>query len=244
MKLKFVASLAISIFTASSAFAQEAVDSVISDSVTIEEIQVPPTYKKVIWGIKGNIGAELPHANWTKNGETERMFNSGFGASLGAVANVYLGNCFYLEPEVSLFYEGYAYNNVMAVSPNSPSVNVGPNVHKLGMRVPLVVGYYIKVSDSWGLDVFTGPVFDYAFYGNARTENEEVRKDTNLMNIFKGEYAQRRCDFEWKVGIGFPVNNFLISLEGDIGITNMLKYGGTLRNNRVSLGIGYYFVGE
>lgn len=199
------------------------------------------TYKTVIWGIKGNIGAELPHANWIKDGDKTRMFNSGFGASIGGLANIFLGNNFYFEPELALYYEGYSYNNVLQVAPNSPSVNAGPNVYKLGFRVPLVFGYYINITDTWGLDVFTGPQFSYAFYGTNKTENKEVKDDYDLMHLFKGEYAQRRWDVGWKVGIGFPVSDFLISIEGDLGITNLLKQRGVLRENRVSLGITYYF---
>lgn len=200
--------------------------------------------KRVIWGIKGNLGAELPYANWKVDGESRRMFNSGFGASIGGLANIYLDKNFYFEPEVSLFYEGYSYNNIVTVAPNSPSVNGGPNINKLGFRIPLVFGYFINISDTWGLDVFTGPVLDYAFYGKAKTQNDEIKDNEDLMSVFKGKYGQRRFEMEWKIGVGFPVNNFLISLEGDLGILNMMKHNLSLRENRVSLGITYYFTGN
>lgn len=207
-----------------------------------QDIEETNAAKNVIWGIKGNIGAELPHSNLTVDGDRKRMFNSGFGASIGGLANIYLGKNFYFEPELALFYEGYSYNNVRAVAPNSPSVNVGPDIHKLGLRLPLVFGYFINISDTWGLDVFTGPEFNYAFYGNATSQNEEVKDNYDLMHVFKGDFAQNRFDMEWKVGIGFPVSNFLISLEADLGITDLMKGSRSLRDNRVSLGITYYFV--
>lgn len=201
------------------------------------------TKSPVIWGIKGNLSAELPSRLKNTGGST-KLYNSGFGASIGGLANIYLGSNFYLEPEVDLFYSGYSFNNVRQVAPNSPSVNVGPNIYKLGLRIPVIVGYFINISEKWGLDVFTGPQFSYAFYGKAKSDNEDVRKDPDLMNVFKGYYAQRRCDLGWKIGVGFPIDHFLVSLEADLGITNMMKYAGTLRENRLSLGITYYFAGQ
>lgn len=201
-----------------------------------------PMVSGVIWGIKGNLSAEIPHATWQRDGEKQRMFNSGFGASIGALANIYLGKNFYFEPELSLFYTGYGYNNVLQVAPNSPSVNAGPNLHKIGIRLPVIFGYFINISDTWGLDFFTGPQLGYAFYGTAKTDNEVVKKEGSLMHVFNGEYAQSRFDIGWKIGIGFPVNEFLISLEGDLGINDMMKGHRSLHENRVSLGITYYFL--
>lgn len=205
------------------------------------QYQYPGVNKTVIWGLKANLNAELP-SKWRNAKISEKMFNSGFGASIGGLANVYLGKNFYFEPELSLFYEEYSYDIVMAVAPNSPSVNAGPTVNKLGLRLPLVFGYFIDISEKWGLDVFTGPQLSYAFHGWCSSENKAALEDTDVLKIFSGQYAQRRFDMGWKIGVGFPVNQFLISLEGDIGITNQLRHTWTMRENRVSLGITYYFV--
>lgn len=208
------------------------------DTESSDETEQPA--RKVVWGLKANLNAELP-SKWHNGKNSEKMFNSGFGASIGGLANIWLGKNFYFEPELALFYEGYSYDNMQTVAPNSPSVNAGPNIYKLGLRMPLVVGYFINISDTWGLSVFTGPQLSYAFYGKAVTQNEEVKKNENLMSVFKGAYAQRRFDLGWKVGVGFPVEHFLISLEADLGITDMLRHSWTMRENRVSLGISYYF---
>ncbi|MCH5217552.1 MAG: PorT family protein [Muribaculaceae bacterium] len=196
--------------------------------------------KTVVWGIKGNLSATLP-SKWRANGKSEKVFNAGFGASIGGLMNVYLGKNFYFEPELALFYEGYSYDIVMPVAPNSPSVNAGPSIYKLGVRLPLNVGYFINISDKWGLDVFTGPQLSYAFYGDARCSNEQLKQDYDLMHVFKGANAQRRLDLGWKIGVGFPVDRFLVSLEADLGITNLLRNSYTMRENSLSLGISYYF---
>lgn len=205
-----------------------------------EEIEIIEKNSNVIWGIKGCLSAELPSKVKVDN-TSAKMYMSGFGASLGGMMNVNLGKNFYFEPELLLFYEGYSYDNIQVVAPNSPSVNVGPQIHKLGVRLPLKVGYFINISEKWGLEVFTGPQLSYAFYGNAKSTDEEIKDNYDLMHLYEGKYAQRRFDLGWKIGVGFPVEHFLISLEADFGITNMMKSYGTMRENRLSLGIGYYF---
>lgn len=198
------------------------------------------TTSRVVWGIKGNLNAELP-GKLKLNGVKLKSYNSGFGASIGGLANIYLGRNFYFEPEVSLFYEGYTENLVMNVAPNSPAVNVGPHINKLGFRVPLVFGYNIDISEKWGLNVFTGPQFNYAFYGKATPVNDEYYNEDVPTNIFEGPNGQKRFDMGWKIGVGFPVEHFMISLEADLGITNLEKNNTSFRENRLGLGITYYF---
>lgn len=208
-----------------------------SKAQTDTEVTKEPT---VIWGIKANLSAELP-SKWRVNGNSIKMFNSGFGASIGGLANIYLGHNFYFEPELALFYEGYSYDVVLAVAPNSPSVNVGPNVYKMGLRLPLVAGYFINITDTWGLDVYTGPQLNYAFYGKTKSSGVESSELEDLGHLFSGQYAQRRFDLGWKIGVGFPVERFLVSLEADLGITNLMRQTWTMRENRLSLGVSYYF---
>lgn len=209
--------------------------------------------KRTIWGIKGNLNAELP-GKWKGSHESVKMYNSGFGASIGGLANVYLGKNFYFEPELALFYTGYSYDKIYIGSPNSPAVNDGPKIYKFGVRVPLMVGYEWDISDKWGLRVFTGPQLSYGLAGKVKTNIEEFKQDEGLMTLYSNkDYGQRRFDLGWKVGVGFPVNHFLISLEGDFGLTNLHKNPQssdpnlkpadvTFRENRVSLGITYYFL--
>ena len=209
--------------------------------------------KTVIWGIKGNLNAELP-GKWRNPKESIKMYNSGFGVSLGGLANIYLGKNFYFEPELALYYEGYSYDKIVIESPNSPAVNDGPKISKFGLRLPLMVGYEWNISDRWGLRVFTGPQLNYGLAGSVKTNIEEFRRDEGLMTLYSNkDIGQRRFDLGWKVGVGFPVNHFMISLEGDFGLTNLHKNPKSsdpylqpadiiFRENRVSLGITYYFV--
>lgn len=118
---------------------------------------------------------------------------------------------------------------------------MGPRIYKLGLRIPFNFGYYININEKWGLNVFTGPQLNYAFFGRAEYDEGVEYDGVITPHIFKGENGQNRFELGWKIGVGFPVEHFLISLEADLGITNLMKNKTTFRENRVGLGISYYF---
>lgn len=192
----------------------------------------------VIWGIKASVDAELP-SKWHRDGVGVTMYRPGYGFSVGGVSNIYLGKNFYFEPGISLAYSQYRYKNVAFSDSEGVIWETDPKIYKWSFQIPLVVGYTIDISEKYSLNVFTGPQVRYAFAGGTSFKNKEIAEEAdeyvNLWNV------QRRFDLSWKVGVGMPVNNFQISLEADLGITDLLKNDMSFRENRVGVGVTYYF---
>ncbi len=192
----------------------------------------------VIWGVKASIDAELP-GKWHGDGGTVTMYRPGVGFTIGGVSNIYLGKNFYFEPSVALAYSQYKYKDVAFLDSNGVAWETDPKIYKWALQVPLIVGYSIDISDNFALNVFTGPQVRYAFAGKIAFKNQHLNEDSNeYVNLWAG---QRRFDFSWKVGAGVPINDFLISVEADFGITDLLKSDFTFRENRLGLGVTYYF---
>ena len=192
---------------------------------------------KVLWGVKATIDAELP-GKWHGNHHSVKMFHNGVGFTAGGVSNIFLGKNFYFEPGVSFFYSQYKLDLIIATD-GFAGYYKDPKLYKLGVEVPLVFGYTIGFSDKFALDVFTGPQIRYAFGGEVVIKDKEVKEQVgSLLDLWQ---AQRRFDCSWKIGVGLPINNFTISLEADLGITDLLKEGMTFRENRLALGIAYFF---
>lgn len=189
----------------------------------------------VIWGLKASIDAELP-SKWHNDGGSVDMFRPGYGFTIGGVSNIYLGKNFYFEPGVSLSYSQYKYKDLIVLNGHGQEVDKDPKIYKWGVQVPLVFGYAID-TERFAMNVFTGPQLRYAFAGDVVVKDEAVQNehDWDLWN------GQRRFDLSWKIGIGFPINNFMVSLEADLGITDLLKADMSFRENRVGLGVTYYF---
>lgn len=187
-----------------------------------------------IWGIKANLNVELPGDIHSK-GVSNDFFRTGTGISAGVVCNLYLGHGFYFEPGVSLFYGQYKIRDLYVLMDDVNSIQLDGPVKKFGVRVPLVFGYTFDFSDSFGMNVFTGPQLSYALAGDISVPAEAEDDGIDLWR------SQRRFDCGWKVGIGFPVGSVTVSVEGDLGISNLHKGDMTFRENRVSLGLTYYF---
>ena len=192
----------------------------------------------VICGIKASVDAELP-SKWHRDGGAVTMYRPGYGFTVGGVSNIYLGKNFYFEPGISLAYSQYRYKDIAFSDSDGVIRETDPKIYKWSLQIPLVVGYTIDLSDEYSLNVFTGPQVRYAFAGGISFKNKEIAEEADeYVNLWNG---QRRFDLSWKVGVGVPINNFQISLEADLGITDLLKNDMSFRENRVGIGVTYYF---
>lgn len=192
----------------------------------------------VIWGIKASVDAELP-SKWHRDGGGVTMYRPGYGFTIGGISNIYLGKNFFFEPGISLAYSQYKYKDLAISDSEGVIWETDPKIYKWSLQIPLVFGYSIDMSDRYSLNVFTGPQVRYAFAGDVSFKNKEIAEEVDeSVNLWNG---QRRFDLSWKVGVGIPINNFQISLEADFGVTDLLKNDFSFRENRVGIGVTYYF---
>lgn len=195
---------------------------------------------RVIWGIKASVDTELP-GKWSDRDFSIGMYKPGLGFSLGGVCNVDLGRNFYVEPGVSLFYSQYNYKDLYIIDDEGTVSEKNPKLYKWGLNVPVLVGYTIDFSENFSMNVFTGPQLRYAFAGDIVFKNKSniagLEEDFNLF----GDNGQRRVSCDWKIGIGFPVDNFNISIEADLGISDLFKNQLRFRENRLGVGVTYFF---
>lgn len=196
--------------------------------------------KRVLWGLKTSMDVELP-GKWKGNNGSVEMFRPGVGFTIGGVSNIYLGKNFYLEPGLSIFYSQYKYKDLIVLGEENHQES-DPKLYKWGVQIPLVVGYTIGFTDNFAMNVFTGPEVRYAFAGKIVLKNKDLPEGSySPFNDLWNLNGQRRVDCAWKIGIGVPVGNFDISLEADLGMTDLLKGPMKFRENRMGLGVTCYF---
>lgn len=200
---------------------------------------VASAQKKVDWGLKLALDAELP-GKWKGDNGSVTMYRPGIGVNIGAVANIVLPKGFYFEPGVSLFYSGYKYKDLVITDVDGSVAESDPKQTKWGIQIPLLIGYEINLSDRFGLDVYTGPQIRYAFAGSIALKNKALKEDiSDALDLW---HMQRRFDLSWKIGIGLPLkNNSVLALEADFGITDLLKADMTFRENRIGIGFTKFF---
>lgn len=191
-----------------------------------------------MWGVKASLDINIPGDMHGDAGNIE-MFRQGFGGAIGGVCNIFLGNNFYLEPGLALFYDTYSYKGLVIGGEND-EIETDPSLYKIGIRIPVVAGYSFRIFDRLGMSVYTGPEFSYAFAGEIRIKNKHLTEGANL-SLFGRDGTQRRPDCAWKIGVGFPMEAWFVSVDAAIGITNLSKNGMTFRENRCSVSLTRYF---
>ncbi|MDE6510265.1 MAG: PorT family protein [Muribaculaceae bacterium] len=193
-----------------------------------------------IWGVRATFDVNIP-GKYHVADRSVKMFNTGYGGSVGAVCNLYLGNRFYFEPGVSLYYDTYKYEDLtISAEPSDAPQVFDPGLYKFGVRVPLVAGYTIPLRNDMFLSVYTGPELNCSLRGEIRLSESE-KQFMPETSLFGDEWNFRRFDMAWKVGVAFPVWNVTVSIDAAIGVTDLMKGDIDFRENRCSVGVTYYW---
>ena len=197
---------------------------------------------KVRWGAKLSVEGVMPTK--LKSGDSSfKMFHNGVGFTLGAVSHINFGREFFVEPGLSFFYSKYKYDLTIMDTPAKQEVD--PPLTKMGMQLPVVVGYQANFTDMIGIRLYMGPQIRYAFAGKVGIKDPQLREENESLLLWD---CNRRFELSWKAGIGVPIDNFMISAEADFGLTNLTKtttitgdLPWRMREFRVGGAITYYF---
>lgn len=190
-----------------------------------------------MWGVKAAFDINIP-GKWHGDAGSVSMYRHGFGGTVGTVCNIYLGKNFYLEPGLSLFYDSYSHKDLIVVNAPGELGEEDPSLYKVGLRIPVVAGYSFNIGENLAMSVYTGPELSYAFAGDIRFKDADLKGEIGL---FGKNGNQKRIDCAWEIGVGFPVNEWFISIDAALGMTDLLKGGMSFRENRCTVGLTRYF---
>lgn len=181
-----------------------------------------------VFGFRAAVDVNLP-GNWNTPVGASDVFNVGAGGAIGFACRFPFMRDLYVEPAVNLYYDQYSFKNKLGTT------NYG-NVNTFGVRIPFVLGYNFRFSEKVVMTVFTGPEFKAAFAGSySDGPVGENPYNSSLYNL-------RHFNVAWNVGIGVPVKNFMISVEGSFGMTDQAQNSlYSFRENRITAGLTYYF---
>lgn len=197
---------------------------------------------EVVWGAKLSVEGVLPTK--LKSGDSSfKLFNNGAGFSIGAVSHINIASEFFVEPGLSFFYSKYNYD--LTLMESLDKVEENPPLSKMGLQLPVVVGYQANFTDMIGIRFYMGPQIRYAFAGKVGIKDPELKKENESLLLWD---SNRRFELSWKAGIGVPIERFMISAEADFGLTNLTKtttltgdLPWRMREFRVGGAITYYF---
>ncbi|MDE7418657.1 MAG: PorT family protein [Muribaculaceae bacterium] len=192
------------------------------------------------WGIRAAFDINMP-GKVGLGGNDGKLddFRMGYGGSIGAAYSYWLSDSFFFEPALSLFYDSYSYNDNIVIG-ESMEVSKGPSLYKLGLRLPLVIGYSYYLVDSFPMRVFTGPELSYAFAGKVNVKDKALQ-DLIETDLFGKNGFMKPLDCAWKIGLGIDFDLATVCVEAALGLTDVYKGPFTLRENRVTISLTHYF---
>ncbi len=188
------------------------------------------------WGIRAAFDINMP-SKLSINGVKLLEFRTGYGATVGAVYSHWLSDYVFLEPGLSLYYDSYIFEDIQV---DENAMAEGPSLYKMGARVPLVIGYSYYLLDSFPMRVYTGPELSCAFAGKINIKDKAL-DGAFRTDIFGKNGLMNRVDCAWKLGLGVDFDIASICVEAAIGMTDVYKGVGKVRDNRVAFSISHYF---
>ncbi|MDE6742240.1 MAG: PorT family protein [Muribaculaceae bacterium] len=195
-----------------------------------------PAFADGLWGIKASFDIDKP-GKWKTGDMSVKLYTSGLGFSVGGVYSHYFNDNVFIEPSLSVFYDTYGCDFIV----EGMTSDYSPGVYKVGLRLPVVLGYTFDIADDFGISVFTGPELDYAFAGDYRWKSKSVQNMIGDLHLFGKDGAQRRLSCAWKGGIGFPFSDWRVDFEAAVGVTDILPGVPSCRENRFSFSLLRYF---
>lgn len=193
------------------------------------------------WGVRAAFDINIPSKLGGRlNGEKLDLFRTGYGGTIGAVYSHWFSDALFLEPGLSLFYDTYSYKDF--IIQEQYKIEEDPSLYKLGVRIPLVIGYAYDFLDALPMRVYTGPELSYAFAGQIRLKNKSIKEDFDFStNLFGKDGFMNPFDCAWKIGVGFDTDFATVCVEAAIGLTDVYKDHLKLMDNRVTVSVTHYF---
>ena len=196
-----------------------------------------PAMADGLWGVKASFDINKP-GKWKVGGTSTTLYTSGLGFSVGGVYSHYFNDNLFLEPSLSVFYDTYGCDFIMGEGMDN---DYSPGIYKVGLRVPLVLGYTFDITDDFAVSVFTGPELNYAFAGDYKWRDKQMQEDADMHLFGKEPGMMRRLSCSWKGGVGFPFSDWRVDFEAIVGVSDIIVGGASTRENLFSLSLLRYF---
>lgn len=176
-------------------------------------------------------------------------FSPGLDYSAGIGMNIALTNFLFVEPAVQYYCSNYSMNKDFLKLGNVTIDGTGLwddfdlTASEHGIRIPVMLGLNLFREGGIGLNVFTGPSFDFRMYGVEKVSGKiNGKKISNSETMSDDEFNQTTTF--WSIGAGVNIDKLSLRLETNLGLNNRLNTNSdnaSMHSSRISLSLGYQF---
>lgn len=172
----------------------------------------------------------------------QKAFKNGGGFEVGGIYNIPVVSNLYIEPGLKFFYNSISYaddyREAMEDEMDSPVKSM--DSRKLGLRIPVMIGYRFDFTDDLSVQVFTGPELEIGLSSKSYIKGKNF--DVSESN-YGDEGGFKRVNFSWGFGAGVNIKKFYVGISGDCGLVNLLKDidNVSYHESRAAITLGYNF---
>lgn len=168
------------------------------------------------------------------------------GVRLGAGVEYKFNELISFQPSLMFSQKGTKVNLTNVESERLIYIN--NTVNQLYFEIPLNAQFRFKLTQNANLIVATGPYVAYGVGGKTKKEttikpkyNEKSTSVTDKVDTFnKNGMNIRPFDTGWNIGVGAEVNQYIVSIESQIGLIKLQKES-EMKNLNFALTFGYKF---
>lgn len=180
-------------------------------------------FAQVSWNVKTGLNI----SNMTNGDGTEAKV----GFQIGGGMEYDFGNNLSLQPSLLLTQKGT----------KGKMDDIDASFRPMYLELPVMVAYRIKADDNLNVVFNAGPYLAYGVGGQLKLTNDNASVGVDL---FGDKGCFNRFDAGLGLGVGFEVSRFVIGLNGEIGLANVLKKSvadQTSHNINFGMTLGYKF---
>ena len=173
------------------------------------------------------------------------IYKNGAGLTLGANCHVPFGRNFYFEPGLYFTYSAMSAKDLVSFD-DKYYYEGAANIY--GLRVPLMVGYRLSVSDIVTLHFATGPWLNVNISARQKllpNFDAPVVVPSQTINLFN--HGWKRVDALWGIQLGATfADNYYIGVTTGVAFTPLASFGNRdkkirIHRNTVAISLGYRF---
>lgn len=186
------------------------------------------SFAQISWNVKA--GVNMSNLNGIKDSDLKMKF----GYQLGVGMEYTIDEMFSVQPSLLFITKGAKASNDYAEASDNP----------MYLKLPVMGAARFNVSEGMNVVLNAGPYFAYGIGGKSKYKDKEGDEPEEKEDLFGDKGSYKRFDFGLGIGAALEIEQFIISLDGSFGLTNIAKNSGdgySPKNMTFGLSLGYKF---
>ncbi|MDE5744037.1 MAG: PorT family protein [Paramuribaculum sp.] len=163
---------------------------------------------------------------------------TGFDAGISGLFHAPLRRGWYIEPQFEFYFNSLKTAGTLSEQVVKDGITEA-TMRTVGIKVPISLGWRVKLSREWKMYLFTGPEFDFRFKTWFKPDKPTKIFDSTISHPLYGDYG---VDLGLRSGIGFGINHVYIGAYFTWKLCDIAKSDYGAKRQRVAgINIGYNF---